>query len=43
MGVFFYIRAVALAEDIPLEGHEFHTLDEFYAAADDGYNQVSYL
>lgn len=40
MGVFYYIRAVALAEDVPGIGNEFHTLEEFYAAADAGYTQV---
>ncbi|KAI4468472.1 zinc finger c2h2 superfamily [Holotrichia oblita] len=40
MGVFYYIRSVALAEDVPgLEEH-FESLEEFYAAADAGYTQV---
>lgn len=40
MGVFYYIRSVALAEDVPgLERH-FDSLEAFYAAADAGYTQV---
>lgn len=45
MGLFFYINSVALIEDLPLE-EEYHTLDEFYTAANRAYNQVcrfSYL
>ncbi|KAI4468456.1 ribonuclease kappa [Holotrichia oblita] len=42
MGVFYYIRSVALAEDVPgLEEH-FESLQEFYAAADAGYTQNAY-
>lgn len=39
MGLFFYIHSVALIEDLPLE-EEYKTLDEFYTAANNAYNQV---
>ncbi|GJQ66305.1 hypothetical protein Trydic_g4350 [Trypoxylus dichotomus] len=42
MGVFYYIRAVALAEDVPGIEEEFHTLQDFYNAADAGYTQNAY-
>lgn len=40
MGVFYYIRSVALAEDVPGIDGSFETLEEFYSAADAGYTQV---
>jgi ribonuclease kappa len=40
MGVFYYIHSVALVEDLPLEEH-YHTPQEFYAAADKAYSQVT--
>lgn len=43
MGVFYYIKAVALLEDLPLEsegGH--HTIDSFITAVEAGYTQVSH-
>lgn len=43
MGVFYYIRAVALLEDLPLEsetGH--HTIEGFIATVEAGYTQVSH-
>ncbi|XP_070134633.1 ribonuclease kappa isoform X2 [Drosophila bipectinata] len=39
MGLFFYINSVALIEDLPLE-EEYHTLEEFYTAANRAYNQT---
>lgn len=40
MGVFYYVRSVALAEDLPgIEG-PFEDATAFYAAADRGYTQV---
>lgn len=39
MGVFFFIHSVALIEDLPI-GEEFHTVEEFYNAANRAYNQV---
>ncbi|CAG9563912.1 unnamed protein product [Danaus chrysippus] len=38
MGVFYYIRAVALLEDIPL-GEKHGSIDEFVAEVEHGYNQ----
>lgn len=38
MGVFYYIGAVALAEDIPEV--EFHDIDQFYTDMDKGFKQV---
>lgn len=40
MGVFYYVGAVALAEDIPEV--EFKNLDQFYADMDQGFKQVRY-
>ena len=43
MGVFYYIRAVALLEDLPLEsesGH--HTIEDFIATVETGYTQNAY-
>lgn len=39
MGVFFYTHAVALAEDLTIEGNH-TTLDEFYTAVNTSYQQV---
>lgn len=41
MGIFFYVKSIALSEDIPgiEEGH-FETPEEFYKVADRGYVQV---
>ena len=44
MGVFYYIRAVALLEDLPLEsegGH--HNIEGFIATVEAGYTQVSHI
>ncbi|KAL6264638.1 ribonuclease kappa-B [Pogonomyrmex barbatus] len=41
MGIFFYIRSVALVEDIPLEGN-FTTVEQFYDVVDRGYTQNAY-
>lgn len=41
MGIFFYVKSVALVEDIPIEG-SFGSLKEFYAEADRGYKQNAY-
>ncbi|XP_049877140.1 ribonuclease kappa-like [Pectinophora gossypiella] len=41
MGVFYYIKAVALLEDLPLEeGH--HTIEEFIGQVEAGYTQNAY-
>lgn len=42
MGIFFYIKSVALVEDLPLEGKYFTTKDEFYTEAERGYTQNAY-
>ncbi|KAJ0174059.1 hypothetical protein K1T71_010205 [Dendrolimus kikuchii] len=44
MGVFYYIRAVALLEDLPLESEsdEPHTLDRFITTVEAGYTQNAY-
>lgn len=41
MGVFFFIRSVALVEDLPLDEH-YRSPQEFYAAADLAYQQVCF-
>lgn len=41
MGVFYYIEAVALAEDIP-EIEEYHSLEDFYSQMSNGYQQNAY-
>lgn len=40
MGFFYFTHSVALVEDLPLEDH-YPTPNEFYAAADKAYDQVS--
>lgn len=40
MGIFYYIKSVALAEDLPLK-ESYEKLDDFYRDADRGYNLVS--
>ncbi|XP_029677116.1 ribonuclease kappa [Formica exsecta] len=43
MGVFFYVRSVALVEDLPLgEETVFTSLDNFYDVMDRGYTQNAY-
>ncbi|XP_076280686.1 ribonuclease kappa [Lasioglossum baleicum] len=41
MGIFFYVKSVALVEDLPLKG-DFKDVHEFYAEADRGYTQNAY-
>ncbi|XP_003703752.1 ribonuclease kappa [Megachile rotundata] len=41
MGLFFYVKSVALIEDLPLEEY-YDTATDFYAAADRGYKQNAY-
>uniref|UniRef100_A0A6M2DE88 Putative ribonuclease salivary secreted ribonuclease corethrella appendiculata n=1 Tax=Xenopsylla cheopis TaxID=163159 RepID=A0A6M2DE88_XENCH len=41
MGVFYYIKSVALIEDLPLEEH-YHSPADFYAAADMAFTQNAY-
>ncbi|XP_053991279.1 ribonuclease kappa-B [Hylaeus volcanicus] len=41
MGIFFYVKSVALVEDLPLGG-SFTDVKEFYAEADRGYTQNAY-
>ncbi|XP_063995094.1 ribonuclease kappa-B [Diachasmimorpha longicaudata] len=42
MGIFFFVKSVALIEDLPLEGKKFNSPHEFYMAADWGYLQNAY-
>ncbi|XP_071560595.1 ribonuclease kappa-B [Temnothorax nylanderi] len=42
MGVFFYVRSVALVEDLPLGEKNFTSIDEFYKVVDRGYTQNAY-
>ncbi|KAM0736720.1 Ribonuclease kappa [Formica fusca] len=43
MGVFFYVRSVALVEDLPMgEETVFTSLDNFYDVMDRGYTQNAY-
>ena len=39
-GVDGYVHSVALIEDLPIE-EEYHTVEEFYSAANAAYNQVN--
>ncbi|XP_077284384.1 ribonuclease kappa [Arctopsyche grandis] len=41
MGAFYYIRSVALLEDLPLEEH-YESVSAFYTAADSAYEQNAY-
>lgn len=41
MGVFYYIEAVALAEDLP-EIHEYQNITDFYSKMTVGYQQVHF-
>lgn len=41
MGVFYYIRAVALLEDLPLEEGGHDSIEDFLGQVEAGYNQVS--
>lgn len=40
MGIFYYFKSVALAEDLPGMEESFSGIDEFYTQADRGYTQV---
>lgn len=40
MGVFYYIKSVALIEDIPMSEESITDIHEFYTMADRGYVQV---
>jgi len=43
MGIFYHIRSVALAEDLPgIHDMQFKTIDEFYNEADKGYSLNAY-
>ncbi|CAL1674697.1 unnamed protein product [Lasius platythorax] len=42
MGVFFYVRSVALVEDLPLGERNFTSLENFYDVVDRGYTQNAY-
>jgi len=43
MGIFYYVRSVALVEDVPgMEEVHLTTLDAFYKEADKGYTQNAY-
>jgi hypothetical protein len=41
MGIFYYVKSIALSEDLPgMEEGGFESTDEFYKIADRGYVQV---
>lgn len=40
MGIFYYVRSVALAEDLPLEEKEITDINEFYAEVETAYTRV---
>lgn len=40
MGIFYYVQSVGLAEDLVVMEENFETPEEFYTAADNGYQQV---
>lgn len=41
MGIFYFVKSVALIEDLPIdEEHTFASVEDFYAEADRGYTQV---
>ncbi|KAK3927149.1 Ribonuclease kappa [Frankliniella fusca] len=42
MGIFYFVRSVGLAEDLSVMEENFETMEEFYAAADSGYQQNAY-
>ncbi|XP_012227001.1 ribonuclease kappa-B [Linepithema humile] len=42
MGIFFYVRSVALVEDLPLGEKNFTSFDQFYDLVDRGYTQNAY-
>ncbi|OXU20900.1 ribonuclease kappa [Nasonia vitripennis] len=42
MGIFFYIKSVALIEDLPLEDSYFEKPEDFYMAADSGFTRNAY-
>jgi len=42
MGIFFYVRSVALIEDVPLGENATKTPADFYTEADRGYTQNAY-
>lgn len=42
MGVFYYIRALALLEDLPLS-EKHHTIEAFIGEVEAGYDQVSHV
>ncbi|EEB15628.1 hypothetical protein Phum_PHUM377620 [Pediculus humanus corporis] len=39
MGIFYHVRSVALAEDLPISHSEIENTDEFYTAVERGYTQ----
>lgn len=41
MGIFYHVRSVALAEDLPISHSDTQNVDEFYVAVERGYTQVS--
>lgn len=42
MGVFYYIKAVALLEDLPVEEGGHHSIEDFVAQVEAGYQLVSH-
>ncbi|XP_039305471.1 ribonuclease kappa [Solenopsis invicta] len=42
MGIFFYVRSVALVEDLPLGEQNLTAIEDFYKAVDRGYTQNAY-
>lgn len=44
MGIFYHMKSVALAEDLPgIHEMQFKSLEEFYSEADKGYSLVSVI
>lgn len=41
MGGFFYIKAVALAEDLPINHESIHDINKFFTEVDKAYTNVS--
>ncbi|XP_053596830.1 ribonuclease kappa [Microplitis mediator] len=42
MGIFFYVKSVALIEDLPLDSHEYSSPAKFYDDVDRGFIHNAY-
>jgi hypothetical protein len=40
MGIFYYVKSVALSEDLAIDHSAAHTAEAFYMAAERSYTQV---